>query len=531
MYVVWLVQAAAGQRMRMRNPQSERRENRGGFREKVECIENGKFYRNPNMRLEHAFRKKECAEYYLCIEGDVFNFKCSTGLKFDIRKQICDFAETVDNCDTIAEKQTPKPLLNTDEPICAPGETACSDASCLPTELFCDGHPDCFDGSDEGWCDAQHDPNAAPVCDYANCSLPDCFCSSDGTLIPGGLQPNEVPQMIMITFDDAINDENWDLYMKDLFPPKYKNPNGCNIHGTFYVSHQYTNYAMVQKLWNKGHEIAVHSITHKGPEEWWGKNATIEDWFDEMVGQANIINRFGGVDMEDIRGVRVPFLSVGWNRQFLMMQEFGFVYDSSITAPVTEMPYWPYTLDYQIPHKCIGNRQCPSRSFPGVWEMPLNQITMEEFSCAMVDSCPPYFSENELYEMFVKNFKRHYETNRAPLGLYFHTLWFKDKKNQKAFKRFLADMVKRKDVYLVSNWEAIQWMQNPTPLDRIETFEPWNTCLDGKPLPVPIENQACNIPRVCKLFSRELRKERYLYTCKECPQAYPWIKNEFGLDF
>ena len=28
--------------------------------------------------------------------------------------------------------------------------------------------------------------------------------------------------MIMITFDDAINDENWDLYMKDLFPPKYK---------------------------------------------------------------------------------------------------------------------------------------------------------------------------------------------------------------------------------------------------------------------------------------------------------------------
>merc|ERR1712020_605890 len=66
---------------------------------------------------------------------------------------------------------------------------------------------------------------------------------------------------------------------------------------------------MVQKLWNQGHEIAVHSITHRGPEEWWGTNATIEDWFD-------------GVDMEDIRGLRVPFLSTGWNRQFLMMREF-----------------------------------------------------------------------------------------------------------------------------------------------------------------------------------------------------------------
>ena len=48
---------------------------------------------------------------------------------------------------------------------------------------------------------------------------------------------------------------------------------------------------MVQKLWNQGHEISVHSISHRGPEEWWGQNATIEDWFDEMVGQANIINR------------------------------------------------------------------------------------------------------------------------------------------------------------------------------------------------------------------------------------------------
>jgi hypothetical protein len=57
--------------------------------------------------------------------------------------------------------------------------------SSLPTNLFCDGHPDCTDSSDEGWCDPEHDPNAAPSCEYANCTLPNCFCSVDGTLIPG----------------------------------------------------------------------------------------------------------------------------------------------------------------------------------------------------------------------------------------------------------------------------------------------------------------------------------------------------------
>lgn len=46
----------------------------------------------------------------------------------------------------------------------------------------------------------------------------------------------------------------------------------------------------------------VFPCSHKGPESFWSNNATIEDWFDEFVGQANIINRFGGVRMEDLWG-------------------------------------------------------------------------------------------------------------------------------------------------------------------------------------------------------------------------------------
>lgn len=61
------------------------------------------------------------------------------------------------------------------------------------------------------------------------CQLPDCFCSNDGTFIPKLMNASQIPQMIMITFDDAMNLENWDLYTKQLFTDKRKNPNGCPI--------------------------------------------------------------------------------------------------------------------------------------------------------------------------------------------------------------------------------------------------------------------------------------------------------------
>lgn len=58
----------------------------------------------------------------------------------------------------------------------------------------------------------QHDTNAAPACDTQKCRLPNCWCSKDGTQIPGNLTALAVPQMIAITFDDAVNAENFELY-------------------------------------------------------------------------------------------------------------------------------------------------------------------------------------------------------------------------------------------------------------------------------------------------------------------------------
>ena len=51
------------------------------------------------------------------------------GLSFDINRQICDFKAAVSNCDITAEETTPKPLFNTQEPICPTGELACADGT------------------------------------------------------------------------------------------------------------------------------------------------------------------------------------------------------------------------------------------------------------------------------------------------------------------------------------------------------------------------------------------------------------------
>lgn len=74
------------------------------LRDSVQCIEGAKFYRNPDRLLSKQWTNSECSKYYLCLDDDVFEFKCSVGLLFDVSRQICDFKQNVDNCDVTAGK-------------------------------------------------------------------------------------------------------------------------------------------------------------------------------------------------------------------------------------------------------------------------------------------------------------------------------------------------------------------------------------------------------------------------------------------
>ena len=415
--------------------------------------------------------ESNCRDVVRCVSNDFIGghtlaaVRCPTGLLFDLDGQVCDWATKVENCDKLTKPRLAKPNFNTAEPVCQQGFLQCADGECLSKAVFCDKQIDCKDGSDENACGVNEDPNGAPKCDLAQCTLPDCFCSPDGTQIPGNLEITQVPMMITLTFNGAVNVDNIDIY-QDIFKEERLNPNGCQAKGTFFVSHKYTNYSAVQELHRKGHEIGVFSITNNERARYWTEGS-YDSWLGEMAGARLIVERFANISggPNPIVGVRAPLLRVGGNTQFEMMYDQGFFYDSSIAAPLSRVPVWPYSLDYRMPHKCHGNAQnCPSRSWQGLWEMPINELDRRDdpsfderlSGCHLVSSCSNIYDKDQFGRMIRHNFERHYLSNRAPLSLSFDAAWLK---TNKGFTQVLVDWMtetleEHNDVYFLTEFQV-----------------------------------------------------------------------------
>ncbi|XP_044765098.1 uncharacterized protein LOC123321514 isoform X2 [Coccinella septempunctata] len=353
----------------------------------------------------------------------------------------------------------------------------------------------------------QPDKTAAK-CRKDVCLLPDCNCG--GKDIPGDIPPDQVPQIVLLTFDDSVNDLNKGLY-QDLFEKGRVNPNGCPISATFYVSHEWTDYSQVQNLYSDGHEIASHTISHS-----FGEQFSQKKWTREIAGQREILAAYGGVHLEDIRGMRAPFLSVGGNKMFKMLYDSNFTYDSSMPIYENKPPSWPYTLDYKLFHDCMIP-PCPTRSYPGVWEVPM--VMWQDLNggrCSMGDACSNPADAEGVHKMIMKNFQRHYTTNRAPFGLFYHAAWFTQPHHKEGFINFLDNILAMRDVWVITNWQAVQWVRDPTPTSRLGSFKPFQCDYADRP-------KRCNNPKVCNLWHKS--GVRYMRTCQPCPDIYPWTGN------
>lgn len=144
--------------------------------------------------------------------------------------------------------------------------------------------------------------------------------------------------------------------------------------------------------------------------------------------------------------------------------------------------------------------------------------------CTMGNSCSTPSDEQGVFELIMTNFRKHYNSNRAPFGLYYNSGWFATPHHKAGFLRFVDKVLQLDDVYFVTNWQLIQWMQHPTTLDRIDHFAPWKC---DETLTRNNAARECTMPNICHVKFRKKNSvgSRYFKTCQKCPDDYPWIDN------
>jgi len=377
----------------------------------------------------------------------------------------------------------------------------------------------------------------AQPCKEKHCQLPDCFCS--GIKTPKDLPAESIPQFVMLTFDDSINPNVAEFYAK-LFNKERRNPNGCPIRGTFYVTHEWNDYWLTKKLYAEGHEIADHSITHETTQAF--KEADIDRWTKEICGMKKMLEIFGQVRADDVKGFRAPYLQPGGDEMFEAMARCGMLYDTSMPAAESDPPMWPYTLNFKSNQAC-KIPPCPENEHKGLWEVPMvyyHDMQKPPSVCAMVDACHDNGTKQSAYDLLLNNFLRHYLTNRAPFPMFMHAGWFTvNPYRWEALNDFIDTVLSQPDVYFVTVSDVIDWIKNPVPCEDEVTEDKKRTCrLDAlndwscksrsvrsrDPVCEKGQRQNCVLSRV--VYNNTC--ERRFSTCFQCPSTYPWLGNPDG---
>ncbi|CAN8005979.1 unnamed protein product [Ixodes pacificus] len=363
-------------------------------------------------------------------------------------------------------------------------------------------------------------------CDTNNCKLPNCTCES--TIPP----VKDMPQFVMLSFEDAVTQENMKFYRELLENPKRKNKaNGCRIAATFFASGEYLDYPSVNELYRMGNEIALHSISHQTDTNgsYWNGLDT-ESWEREVVDERMMVSKYANVSEEDIRGLRGPFLFTGGDAGFRMLHRH-FDYDCTLVhkrdGPY-DAPVFPYTLDFGFQRPCMVHK-CPNDTYPGLWTVPLNYLFrkyeeegVDKYGhCSMADAClPPLETSQDTFEYLRFNFENFYSTNRAPFPVFLREAWLKADERKKGYLGFVDWLLEKEHVYLVTVSEVLDFMRHPEPRS---SYAQRRCTKDNLP------ESTCPKSTNCRYLTTPLGNERYMRICgNTCPKNYPWVNNPDG---
>jgi len=133
--------------------------------------------------------------------------------------------------------------------------------------------------------------------------------------------------------------------------------------------------------------------------------------------------------------------------------------------------YWPFTMDGGIPptyNKFVGDN---SRSYPGLWEVPMYPLVNQNSIIRSLYDPNPAFGRPT--QVFSYNLQKRLEGNRAPLGIYLTSAWLAS--NAQNFIEWIEATVELHPnlVYFVTYSQLLDYMKHPV---RLRNYRPPFIC-------------------------------------------------------
>jgi hypothetical protein len=286
---------------------------------------------------------------------------------------------------------------------------------------------------------------------------------------PGNLAPGEMPQFLLVTFDDGITS-----FAESFIQPVIgglRNPDGSSAPVTYFVTKVNTDPALARQRYLAGNEIANHTATHTT-----GNETTDDQWLRELRETNRFFVNKVGIPSSQIAGFRAPNLQTN-SGLWRALQAESFTYDASLEELITVPPkvstgvdayVWPYTLDDGARTACTSSN-CPGAPVPGLWSIPL-WVFYDEAG-RNIGSLDPAVGFDAAYSQALEHmFAARYSGNRCPLGLYNHAGQLAFTGRQEVLRAFLVEKLKLPDVWMITMRGLIEWMRNPVPVSGLSQW-------------------------------------------------------------
>ncbi|KAL4434794.1 hypothetical protein ABPG77_005321 [Micractinium sp. CCAP 211/92] len=351
-------------------------------------------------------------------------------------------------------------------------------------------------------------------CDPTTCMPPECLCASNSP--PGNLTADEIPQFVLLSHDNALNNQSYNL-MVQLLGSKMQS-DGCRVPITWFAMRYHSDCSAGKSALQSGDELAMQANRFDPTDPF---NATDPSPHynsrDPVTGKPSVEieitmsrkwwNEDCGVPIRDMIGYRSQnYYNNPPIRQTLSKD--GYLYDATLvewyypnspTSPSKDQVLWPYTMDAGIPQECdflgpnIGKCDA-TENYKGLWEVPLYELQDGNTLYGFSDfgdteaGLPPM---PDMFSLFKSQLDQHVAGGRTPLQISTFYEWLSVKPdhgppddpqclycyrppsdNAKALVQFVDYALKQPAVRFITYSDLIHWMQDPVPLSK---FDAWYT--------------------------------------------------------